>query len=170
MYYKLDEKYQPLVYGGMPKDDFCKDGQVWGTCIYNWEQLAKTNYKYMLDKIKLVLEKYDVLRLDHFLGYTEHYEINAKKHTQGKWVKAGGEALFEKIAKAFDMNRIVIEDLGLTKTEATKVRNKFNLKGRCVIQLILENAKNSNPRLGHRCRFSSFLLGDKKAEFSQTHC
>ena len=36
--FKLDKKtLEPLVYGGVPADEFSDDGQNWGTCIYNWE-------------------------------------------------------------------------------------------------------------------------------------
>lgn len=141
--YQLDEKtFKPLVYGGVPKDDFCKQGQNWGTCIYDWDYLKRTDYKYLIDKINLVLEKYDILRLDHFLGYTEHYEVDANNTQEGKWVKAGGDALFDIIDKKFNIEKIVIEDLGVEKEEANRVRNKYCLKGMCVVQMILESESN----------------------------
>ena len=141
--YQLDKKtFAPLVYGGVPKDDFCEQGQNWGTCVYDWKYLAKKKYKYLIDKIGYVLEKYDILRLDHFLGYTEHYEVDAKNPLEGKWVKAGGNALFDEVAENFDIAKIVIEDLGVDKEEANRVRAKYNLKGMCVVQMILESDSN----------------------------
>ena len=141
--YQLDRKtYEPIVFGGVPKDDFCDQGQNWGTCIYDWNYLESKNYKYLIDKIKLVLEKYDILRLDHFLGYVEHYEVNAKNPKKGKWVKAGGDQLFDLINKKINLKKIVIEDLGLDKKEANRVRDKYGLKGMCVAQMILESKSN----------------------------
>ena len=140
--FKLDKAtLEPLVYGGVPADAFCKDGQNWGTCVYDWDYMKSLNYSFMLDKIKTLLTKYDILRLDHFLGYVEHYEWDAKNLKKGKWLKKGGEDFFSTLQQECDMNRIVIEDLGLEKKEATNIRNKFNLKGMCVIQMILENPK-----------------------------
>jgi 4-alpha-glucanotransferase len=134
--------YMPLVFGGVPKDEFCEDGQNWGTCVYDWEYLEKNNFKYIIDKINLTLQKYDILRLDHFFGYVEHYEHSATKKGEGQWVKGGGEKLFEHIAKNCDLQSLVIEDLGLSKQEAEKVKNQFNLKGMCVVQMIMESNEN----------------------------
>lgn len=132
----------PLVYGGVPKDDFCKDGQNWHTCVYNWDYMKQNNYDFMIGKIKLLLTKYDILRLDHFLGYVEHYEWDAKKQKVGKWHKKGGKDFFNALKQSCDMSSLVIEDLGLDRPEATKVRKMFNLKGMCVVQMIMENKKN----------------------------
>ena len=133
---------KPLVYGGVPADEFCADGQNWGTCVYDWDYMKSNNYEFMLGKIKLLLTKYDILRLDHFLGYVEHYEWDANKKKSGKWHKKGGEDFFKALQKTCDMNNLVIEDLGINKPTATKIRKQFNLKGMCVVQMIMEHKKN----------------------------
>jgi len=133
---------EPLVYGGVPKDEFCEDGQNWGTCVYDWDNMKKKKYDFMINKIKLLLTKYDILRLDHFLGYVEHYEWDAKKKNVGKWHKIGGEYFFNELKKNCDLSSLVIEDLGIDKAEATRVKNKFNLKGMCVVQMAMETKKN----------------------------
>lgn len=40
------------------------------------------------------------------------------------------------------MDSFVIEDLGINKPAATKIRKLFNLKGMCVVQMVMENKKN----------------------------
>jgi len=141
--FKLDkETLKPLVTGGVPADEFCEDGQNWGTCVYDWDYMKSLNYNFMISKTDELLKKYDILRLDHFLGYVEHYEWDAKNPKKGKWYKKGGEEFFKVLEKNFDMNKIVIEDLGLYKRSATAVRKEFNLKGMCVLQMILENKNN----------------------------
>ena len=128
--FKLNKKtLEPLVYGGVPADEFCENGQNWGTCVYDWDYMKSLNYNFMIDKIQKLLDMYDILRLDHFLGYVEHYEWDANIAKKGKWYKKGGEDFFNVLKENCDMNRIVIEDLGLDKKEATRVRKKFNLKG-----------------------------------------
>lgn len=141
--FKLDkETLEPLVYGGVPADEFCDDGQNWGTCVYDWEYMKSLNYDFMIGKIQILLTKYDILRLDHFLGYVEHYEWDAKKAKKGKWYKQGGEDFFNVLDKACNIKNLVIEDLGLYKRETTRIRKLFNLKGMCVLQMILENKDN----------------------------
>ena len=141
--FKLDEQtLKPLVYGGVPKDEFCEDGQNWGTCVYDWDGMKKDGYSFMIDKVKQLLTKYDILRLDHFLGYVEHYEWNANRQGEGEWQKSGGEDFFKCLAKQIDMNSVVIEDLGIETPKTTKIRNEFSLKGMCVLQMVMESDKN----------------------------
>lgn len=147
--YQVDrETLLPIVFGGVPKDDFSVTGQNWETCIYDWDNLKKNKYKYLIEKIQLMLDRYDILRLDHFLGYTEHYEINASKISTGKWIKAGGEEFFTALFKKVDKSRIVVEDLGVNKPEANKVKKKFDLIGMSVLQLGL-GGKLNNKYLPH---------------------
>ena len=134
----------PLVYGGVPADDFCKDGQNWHTCVYDWEILKHSNYEYMINKIKLMLNRYDLLRLDHFLGYVEHYEISTTNTDSGNWVLAGGNDFFDTLASQIDINRLTVEDLGIMKQSANNVREQYNLTGMCVLQLAIGQQLNSN--------------------------
>ena len=80
-YFKLDENLMPLATGGCPPDCFTDKGQDWGTCIFNWKEIKKDNYKYFIERIKNQLDKFDYLRLDHFIGYVEHYE-NSKQENE----------------------------------------------------------------------------------------
>lgn len=141
--YKLNKNtLEPLVTGGVPSDEFCEEGQNWHTCVYDWEYLKTQNYKYMIDKFNLLLSKYDILRLDHFFGYTQHYEWSTKKSNVGKWVKQDGKGFFSAVNEKCDLNKFVIEDLGLKQTVANKVKNDFSLKGMAVVQMIMETKQN----------------------------
>lgn len=136
------ESLTPLVYGGVPADDFCDNGQNWGGCVYDWKYLNATNYEFFIEKIGHLLRHYDVLRLDHYLGYVEHYEIDAKNQSRGKWVKGGGKDLFTALQKKISLTKIVVEDIGIYKEEAEIVKQKFNLKGMRILQFA--NCENSS--------------------------
>ena len=141
--YLLDKNtYNPLVFGGVPKDEFCEVGQNWGTCVYDWKHLEKTQYKYIIEKINLTLQKYDILRLDHFFGYVEHYEHSATKNGEGQWVKGGGKPLFDLISKNCNIANLVVEDLGFSKQQVEQLKKQFNLRGMCVVQMIMESNEN----------------------------
>ena len=142
--FKLDKKtMNPLVYGGVPADDFCKDGQNWGTCVYDWKKLEIANYSFLINKIKHCLQTYDILRLDHFFGYVQHYEWNALNPKVGKWVKTNAKNFFNTLHKHIDFNNIIIEDLGFQLPSAKKIKNQFNLCGMAVMQMALNNPQNN---------------------------
>ncbi len=145
-YLQLDKNYNPKVNGGVPPDDFNANGQNWGTCVYDWDKLKKDNYSWILNRIKLLLTYYDMLRLDHFAGLVDHYEINPANPSLNKWVKGGGMDLFNVINKECGLNNIVVEDLGETREECVKVKNAYNLKGMKILQFgFNENGEHNLP-------------------------
>lgn len=156
--YLLDKNRNPLVYGGVPADDFCKAGQNWGTCVYDWKKMAKNGYILLINKIQKLLNRYNLLRIDHFIGYVAHWEVSAKNNDPllGKWVKSGGESFFKQLFKVVDKNNIVVEDLGVDREDVTNVRNEFDLSGMCVLQMVLETDKNVRylpNNVGYNCLY-----------------
>ena len=135
--YQLDKKFNMLCTGGVPKSSPDEIEQNWGSCVYDWKYLEKTNYEYLIKKIKMLLEKFDVLRLDHFYGYVEHYEYSTKNSAENKWVRASGMDFFSKLGKHVDMNKVVVENLGFIKEECDKVMKNLNLTGMCLLQDVL---------------------------------
>lgn len=132
--FKLDGEYMPRVTGGVPPDDFSDVMQNWGTCIYDWDKLKEDNYSWIIKKISALQSYYDIVRIDHFAGFVEHYEIDNNDYSKNKWVKGGGEDLFNVIADKCDIDRLVIEDLGIVKPEHKKIRDKYNLSGMAIMQ------------------------------------
>ena len=132
--FKLDKDYLPRVTGGVPPDDFSEEMQNWCTCIYDWDKLKEDNYSWIIKKISTLQSYYDIVRIDHFAGFVEHYEIDNADLSKNVWVKGGGEDLFNVIADKCDIDRLVIEDLGIVKPEHKKIRSKYNLCGMAVMQ------------------------------------
>lgn len=138
--YKLHHKtLLPAVTGGVPADDFCKDGQDWGTCIYNWKDIEKEDFAYLINKIKFAFSLCDILRLDHFAGYVEHFEVNATNPSKSKWIKEGGDKFFESLSKRIPLKNFVVEDLGIISPECAQVKEKHSLCGMKVLQFALNN-------------------------------
>lgn len=139
--YQLDKNYNMLCTGGVPKSSQDENEQNWGSSVYDWTELKKNNYAYLVKKIKMLLEKFDILRLDHFYGYVEHYEFSTQNDKDNKWVKAGGIDFFTTLAKQIDINQIVVENLGFVKEECDKVMKKFDLTGMCVLEDAIFNSR-----------------------------
>jgi len=142
-YFKLDKNYNPKVFGGVPPDDFCENGQNWGTCIWNWKKIKEDDYKYIINRINETHKNYSYLRLDHYAGYVEHYEIDAKDTSKGKWLKEAGLDFFEHVKKNCRLKDLVVEDLGIITKEGEKVQKQFKLKGMNILQFAFDgNMKN----------------------------
>lgn len=157
--FKLDKNFNNNVSGGVPADEFCSDGQDWGTCVYNWSFLEKNNFQYVLNRISFAKSLCDIVRLDHFTGYSKHFEIEKKNISEGKWKKGGGEKVFDAIKTKFGLKNFVIEDLGIITEEGKKIKEKFNLKGMNVLQFAFDGDKK-NPYLPQNvCENSVYYLG-----------
>ena len=139
--FQLDDEYNMLCTGGVPKNSPKEIEQNWGSCVYDWNVLKETNYKMMINKIKKLLNHFDILRLDHFYGYVEHYEYSTTDRKYNKWVRAGGMDFFVELNKHVDINRLVVENLGFTKRECDKILKTFNLTGMCLLQSALQEKK-----------------------------
>jgi len=139
----LDNKTKrPLVYGGVPADDFNALGQNWHTCVYDWKKLKQTNFEFLTKKITILMDLYHCLRLDHFIGYVKCYQIDAKHEQKAKWVDAGGEDCIKTIVNKFGKNSFVVEDLGLKIPEVQEVKQKYGLTGMKVMQFELDKCPN----------------------------
>ena len=142
--FKLNQKtLKPLVYGGVPGDEFTDNAQNWGTCVYDWKMMKEDNYSFMFNKIKSLLKIYDILRLDHFYGYVEHYEWSVKVKNKGKWVVTDAKDFFTKLKKQINLKNIIIENLGTYSQAVNNIKDMFNLKGMAVLKFALGGPKDS---------------------------
>ena len=67
-----------------------------------------------MDRLRLNFELFDIVRLDHFRGFYDYWEIpaNAPDARTGKWVKGPALPFFKAIKKHFPDSKIIAEDLG----------------------------------------------------------
>lgn len=66
------------------------------------------------------------------------------KMLNGKWVKAEGEALFEKVEEKLGKIKIVAEDLGYTTVEVVKFREKTGFPGMKMLQFAFDPNNESD--------------------------
>jgi 4-alpha-glucanotransferase len=118
--FDIDPDGNPNVVAGVPPDYFSADGQLWGNPLYRWEAHASDGYAWWVKRLRAALKQFDILRLDHFRGFHEYWEVPADALTasNGRWVKGPGRAFFEAIRDAIVPGRpiaelpIIAEDLG----------------------------------------------------------
>jgi 4-alpha-glucanotransferase len=130
--FDLSETGQPNHIAGVPPDYFSATGQRWGNPLYRWRALAKTGYRWWVDRFRAALRRFDVVRLDHFIGFARYWRIPASEPTamNGKWMKGPGRALFDAVAKATTWPLpLIAEDLGAVTKRVTKLRRDLGLPG-----------------------------------------
>ncbi len=112
--FQLDSKKRPTHVAGCPPDAFCKKGQLWGNPLYDWDQMKKTNYQWWIDRMNQAMEMFDIVRIDHFRGFSAYYSIKFGNKTaiRGKWIKGPGAQLFKTIEKNTSRLDVIAEDLG----------------------------------------------------------
>lgn len=60
---------------GAPPDMYTKEGQYWGFPIYNWDVLAKNDYAWWRERLKLANQLYHLYRIDHIVGFYHIWAI-----------------------------------------------------------------------------------------------
>ena len=125
-----------LEVGGAPPDYFNPDGQNWGNPVYNWKLMQKEGYKWWVKRLKTTIERYDLLRLDHFRGFESYWSIpsDAESAREGKWVKGPGLPLFEALKEALGDLPVIAEDLGDIDEAVVNLLKDTGFRGMRVLQ------------------------------------
>jgi 4-alpha-glucanotransferase len=131
----LDDRGRPTVIAGVPPDYFSKTGQRWGNPLYRWEVMARDGFRWWIERLRALFEQCDIVRLDHFIGFTRYWEIPAEEETavKGRWVPGPGEALFHAVERALGDAPIIAEDLGVVTPAVEAMRDQFEFPGMKIV-------------------------------------
>ena len=148
--FDLDEEGMLITVAGVPPDYFCATGQRWGNPHYLWDEMAKDDYSWWIQRLSYHFILYDMVRIDHFRGLESSWKIPAEEKTalKGEWKKAPGAQLLTAFEKHFQSLPIVAEDLGIITPEVEALRVHFKLPGMKILQFAF-NGDTKNPYLPH---------------------
>jgi 4-alpha-glucanotransferase len=144
----LDEHRRPTFVAGVPPDYFSSQGQLWGNPVYNWEVLRQSGYRWCIDRIRALLAFVDVIRLDHFRGFSAAWHVPAGATTAktGEWVPGPGVDFFNSVKKELGGLPFIAEDLGIITPDVSKLRDDFEIPGTRVLQFAFDGHAD-NPYL-----------------------
>jgi 4-alpha-glucanotransferase len=144
----LDEHRRPRVVAGVPPDYFSPQGQLWGNPVYDWEALRRTGYRWCIDRFRALLAHVDVVRLDHFRGFSAawHVPAGAKTAQSGQWVPGPGAEFLCAVKKGLGTLPFIAEDLGVITPEVRALRDQFQLPGMRILQFAFDGHPD-NPYL-----------------------
>lgn len=151
--FRLDEAGEPTVVAGVPPDYFNPEGQLWGNPIYRWNRMQENGYQWWLDRLRHTLERFDLVRLDHFRGFEAYWEIPADEETaiNGEWRDGPGADFFKVMEDEFEEFPVVAEDLGDITDAVRTLRDTFDFPGMAVLQFAFEGTP-TNEFLPHNYR------------------
>jgi len=134
--FQLDAAGLPRVVAGVPPDYFSSSGQRWGNPLYDWRRVHAQHFAFWIDRIRSELCRFDIVRLDHFIGYERYWEIPAADSTaeRGQWVQGPSDAIFEALQRALGPLPLIAEDLGEVTPEVKALRDRWSLPGIRILQ------------------------------------
>jgi len=150
--FQLDPETLASAYiAGVPPDYFSATGQLWGNPVYNWEKLQETGFAWWIERFRATLNYADLVRIDHFRGFEAYWRVPASETTaiNGEWIKAPGEAFFEKLRESLGHLPVLAEDLGLITPEVEELRDRFDFPGMKILQFAFGDEDGTNPYLPH---------------------
>jgi 4-alpha-glucanotransferase len=133
--FHLDDDGRPTLVAGVPPDYFSITGQRWGNPLYRWDRHRAEGYSWWATRLAGAFARFDLLRIDHFRGFSAYWEIPASEPTaiKGRWVDGPGADLFKRLASDRQLP-IIAEDLGIITAEVTALRRQFGFPGMRVAQ------------------------------------
>ena len=146
----LDAGGQPTVVAGVPPDYFSATGQRWGNPLYRWSAHAKEGYAWWIERLRRTLELVDIVRIDHFRGFADYWEIPASAPTavEGRWLPGPGMALFDAIAATLGPVPVIAEDLGVLSPAVKDLLAASGFPGMAILQFAFAGDA-SDPFLPH---------------------
>jgi 4-alpha-glucanotransferase len=146
--FALDANGRPREVAGVPPDYFNDNGQLWGNPLYDWDAMQRRGFDWWLARIEAQLERFDLLRIDHFRALESYWAVpaGAKTARDGEWRKGRGDELLTALRAKHGKLPLVAEDLGIITDEVRALRDRFHLPGMVVAQFAFDG-KADNPHL-----------------------
>lgn len=156
--FELNGQRRPKCVAGVPPDYFTQDGQRWGNPIYNWRTHKKTGYQWWVRRMRAMFDYYDIMRVDHFIGFANYYAIPADAPTarKGKWRNGPGRGLFEVLGREIPSMSIVAEDLGAVTPKVKRLLKVCGYPGMKVL-LFAFDSDMKNMHLPHNLAHNTAL-------------
>ena len=149
--FELDEYGRSTVVAGVPPDFFSEDGQLWGNPLYRWDRHEAEGFSWWASRLKGTTDRVDIVRLDHFRGFEDYWEVPAGAPTaaSGRWMPGPRGAFLSAMREALGGLPLIAEDLGLISPEVEALRDEFRLPGMKILQFAFGNDPMAEKYLPH---------------------
>ncbi|MDY0276821.1 MAG: 4-alpha-glucanotransferase [Acholeplasma sp.] len=161
--FQLDESRNMTNVAGVPPDGFTADGQLWGNPLYAWDEHERNGFDWWIKRIQNQTKLYDMVRIDHFIGFENYYSVPAKDKTavNGVWKKGPGIRLFNKVKETLGDLNIIAEDLGVITDDVRKLLKSTNYPGMKLLQFAFDSREVSD--------YIPYLYNENTIAYTGTH-
>jgi 4-alpha-glucanotransferase len=143
----LDEHLNPTLESGVPPDYFSATGQLWRNPVFNWQTLERSGFSWWIERLKLLLARFDAVRIDHFRGLAQFWAVpaGADNAIDGQWMDVPSHAFFDALHAALHPLPLVAEDLGTITPDVHELRDHYGFPGMIVLQFAFNDDHYDNP-------------------------
>ena len=144
--FQLDAQGCPTAVAGVPPDYFSETGQLWGNPLYNWDTMEKSGFQWWISVLRSKLEQYDVLRIDHFRGFSAYWSVPYGEETaiNGAWIPSPGAQLFTRVKEELGELPIIAEDLGVITQDVVELIEGCGFPGMKVMQFAFDSSEEND--------------------------
>ncbi len=138
--FQLDENGVPKAVAGVPPDGFSADGQYWGNALYDWEAMKKNGYNWWIRRIGRAASLFDMIRIDHFRGFSQYWSIpyGEKTARNGHWEPGPGIDFVKVITNWYKDTLFIAEDLGVVTQDVGTLLKESGLPGMKVLEFAFD--------------------------------
>jgi 4-alpha-glucanotransferase len=149
--FKIDNDGRPTGVSGVPPDYFSATGQLWNNPVYSWDNLRKADYQWWIRRMQMMFSLYDIVRVDHFRGLVQFWEVNAGETTamNGKWQDVPTREFLNTLKKQSETFPVIAEDLGTITPDVRQVMEEYGFPGMKVLLFAFSEDNPLNPYLPH---------------------
>ncbi|PTL84516.1 4-alpha-glucanotransferase [Vitiosangium sp. GDMCC 1.1324] len=153
-YFRLTpDTLRPSVEAGVPPDFFSEEGQHWGNPVYDWQRLARDDYRWWAERLQQSFRRFDFVRIDHFRAFEAYWVIpaGAPSPKLGRWEKGPGAHFFESMCRQLGELPITVEDVGVITPEVHALREECGFPSMFILQFAFDGNPD-NAYLPFKCQ------------------
>jgi 4-alpha-glucanotransferase len=111
------------------------EGQRWGMPVFDWPAHAADGFAWWLERLERELELCDLLRIDHFRGLVQFWQLalDEPDPANGSWGRGPGIPFFDAIRERFGGLPLIVEDLGYITPDVVALRRAIRVPGMNVV-------------------------------------
>jgi len=162
--FDLTDEGALITIGGVPPDYFSATGQRWGNPTYDWDAHRAEGFRWWARRLAATLRLVDIVRLDHFRGIADYWEIpaDAPDAITGVWRDGPGLDLFDALTEQLGAIPLIAENLGDLSARANDLLTQLPYPGMKILQFAFDNRPEAD-------QFSIDDIGDDVVAYTGTH-
>ncbi len=116
------------------------EGQSWGMPVFDWPAHAAEGFAWWIERLERELELCDLLRIDHFRGLVQFWQLALAEPdpAKGSWGTGPGMAFFDAVRARFGELPLIVEDLGFITPDVVALREAIDVPGMNVVARVAD--------------------------------